>query len=117
MNIVKYKIDEDKLRELIKLAHEQDLKDICLLVNLETLKLIQCQLWEDCTLRLNTADKYPINYYYMDYKFTVDQKLDFGEVKIFGFKHKGCTRITCYSDSTLPKIENNVTEKFFVCIE
>jgi hypothetical protein len=116
MNIIEYKINKNKLQELIEQAYAEGLNDISCIVNIETFQLMQARLWEHYLCFTDEATN-TISCRYMGCKFIVNNELDFGEVKIFGFKHKECTRITCCSDGTPPKIENNAIEKIFVCIE
>ena len=113
MNIIETKINEDKLQELIQRAEMADFDNIKLLVNYETLQIIEAQAYP----RNITLKRFETRPFYMGYPFVVVKHLDFGVVQAYGTKTKDCTRITVYSDGTPPKIENNVKEEMIVFME
>lgn len=116
MNIIETKINEDKLQKLIRRAYVEGLNDISCIVNIQTFQLMKAQLWKHY-LCFTDETTNTISCRYMGCNFIVDNELDFGEIKILGYKEKDCTRITCYADGTPPKVENNAIDKIFVCIE
>jgi hypothetical protein len=116
VNIIETKINEDKLQKLIRRAYVEGLNDISCIVNIETFQLMQARLWEHYLCFTDEATN-TTSCRYMGCNFIVNNELDFGEIKILGYKEKDCTRITCYADGTPPKIETNIKEKVIVFIE
>lgn len=113
MNIIEYKINEDKLQKLISRAELQKLTDIKICLNYETFKMIEAEYYY--RLIVYNTDEWTVHY--MGHPFVIDKSLAVGEVKILGYKEKQCTRVTVYADGTPPKIENDTVEKIIVCIE
>lgn len=124
MNIVDCKINEKRLQILIEKAESKGFANMYICMNMKTLLILEAQHYDNIILRhcddidlqsLNNNNK--ATPYYMGYPIAWDDNLEDGEVKIFGYIERPCTRITCYSDGTPPKIENNVTEKILSCVE
>ena len=114
MNIIDYKINENKLDKLIETAISQKMSDIQIYVNYDTFQIILAQ-WKR-GIELKYKDDETI-IYYMGVPFMINKDLNFGEANICGYKEKECTRVTCYSDGTPVKIEKNIKEKIYTCIE
>jgi hypothetical protein len=119
MNILDYKINEEKLCELINLAEKRGYKEIEIHMNKETLKLLiaKCSPVEiELKALENGFNNKEYNHYYVGYKILCTD-MEFGEVKLCGYKEKECSRITCYADGTPPKIETDIKDKVFAYME
>lgn len=111
MNILTIK--KNDLSALIKKAEEQNLQDIKIITNVETLKLIEAN---DYIVRKKCGEWYD-EPYYMNYPVEIDRKLfGLGSVKILGYKKYDATRITIYKDGSY-KISDNIVETTPVYIE
>lgn len=115
MNIIKYHIDENKLRDLIARGYKKNLKDMYLCMNQDTMNYIKASAKaETLQCKLNENASYML--YYDGILVVATDQLEFGEVKLFGFEDKPCTRIIIYTDGTT-KTETNTTDKILVYID
>jgi hypothetical protein len=113
MNIIEYKVNEEKLWSLIKRAYEAKLIEPCFVMHPETLNCL-----ESCSAKnvmLKAKDKDEIERCYKGIPIITSKTMGFGEVQIMGYKEKECSRITLYADGT-QKIETNVTDRVLIGI-
>jgi hypothetical protein len=114
MNILDYKINEEKLQTLIDEAESKGLTDIHICLNYKTLRMIDKYYFKNNLFikkeDLKELKNDGVTAYYAGYPFMYNNDLDIGEVVICGIQEKECTRVTFYRDGTHPKIENGVTE-------
>ena len=114
MNIIKYHIDENKLRDLIARGCKKNLKDMHLCMNRDTMNYIKASVKaEVLQYKVNKNASYML--YYDGILVVTTDQLEFGEVQLLGFEDKPCTRITIYTDGTT-KTETNAMDKILVCI-
>ena len=121
MNVLDYKINEEKLQTLIDEAESKGLTDIHICLNYETLRMIDKYYFKNNLFikkeGLKELKSDGVTAYYKGYPFMYSNDLDVGEIKIYGMQEKECSRVTFYRDGTHPKIENGVTELITVRIE
>lgn len=112
MNIIEYKVNINKLDNLINRGRMKKLKDMHLCMNKDTLNCMEASLTEsNVQYRPNkNASCLP---YYCGLPIVTAEKLEFGEVHLFGLEDKPCTRITIYTDGS-KKVETNATDKVFI---
>ena len=115
MNILDYKINTDKLNNLIDGGCVKKLKDMHLYMNKDTMNCIEASLKAEPSIQYRPNKNASCLPYYYGIPIATTEKLAFGEVQLLGFEEKPCTRITIYTDGS-KKVETNATDKVLVAI-
>ena len=112
MNIIEYKVNINKLDELVERGYQKKLTDMHLCMNKDTLDCLEALLTDPSVQRKPSKNASCLPYYCGILIATTEQ-LHFGEVQLLGFEDKSCTRITIYTDGS-KKVETNATDKVWI---
>ena len=117
MNIIDFKVNINKLDELVEKGYQKKLTDMCFLMSKETKDCIESffKSQPDISVIFRDENK-TVNSYYKGILLNKLNSLPFGYVQLGGMEDKSCTRITLYADGSTMK-EENITDRVFVIID